>query len=93
MLDDKLITWKGMDIPLIQESWNKTIELMSFELANARSTRDKIKKYMEDFLPQYEIKCNEENNPSDIMESGRIMVRIQTRPRPDHSYSYIDAIY
>ena len=44
---------------------------------------------MEAFLPYYEIKCDEENNPSTAVDSGHIWVRVSDAK----NYRYIDVIF
>ena len=47
---------------------------------------NKVKKLMEALLPDYEIKCDLENNPYDVMAEGKIIARIYDRP----SFTYTD---
>ena len=56
-------------------------------------TRETIKGLMKKELPEYEIKCDEENNPPEVIASGHIIVRVSTKPKLDGSFNYINVIY
>ena len=67
-----------MDLKLIEKTRNKIAPLIADDYPDAK-TRIKVKKLMEAFLPNYEIKCDEENNPPNIIESGNIVVNVYDR--------------
>jgi hypothetical protein len=87
-----LITWNNMDIQLIEKTRDKIAPLIAGEYPDKR-TREKVRKLMEAFLPDYEIKCDGENNPPEFVDSGRLMVRVKTHTLPNQSYDYIDVIF
>lgn len=91
-LSENLKTWGDMDIPKIEKAYNDIAPLIAGEYPDAK-TRTKLKKLMEAFLPDYEIKCDEENNSPKAMDSGNVMVRVSTKIRPDGSHNYINVIF
>ena len=92
MVDSKLVTWGDMDIEAVENAFNKIRPLIEGEYPDSK-TRVKLKKLMEAFLPEYDIKCDEENNPPEVMDSGNIVVKISTKKLPNQTYSYIDVIF
>jgi len=92
MSDGKINTWGDMDIPMIENAYNNIAPLIAGEYPD-RKVRTKIKKLMEAFLPEYDIKCDEENNPPDVMDSGNVMVKVSTKIKSDGSHNYINVIF
>ena len=74
-LDKNLKTWEGMDIEAVEYAFNKISPIIAIDYPDAK-TRAKVKKLMEAFLPDYEIKCDEENNPPEVMDSQHIFVTV-----------------
>jgi hypothetical protein len=64
-----------MDTKKITQAHKTVIESVLFELIN-RETLAKIRRGMEELLPEYKIKCDEENNPIDVVASGKVIVRV-----------------
>ncbi len=91
-LTDNLKTWKNMDIPLIEDAYNKVSELVNLEQCDIK-TMNKIKVMMEKYLPMYEIKCDNENNSPDILDSGHIRVKVIMYTFPRESYHWVDVIF
>jgi len=91
-LDYKSITWKNMDIPLIENAYKKVSEIVSLEQCNTE-TMNKIKSLMETYLPMYRIKCDEENNPPEVIYSGHIRARVMMDTFLSGSYNYVDVIF
>lgn len=89
---EKLKTWEGMDIEAIEYAFNKVSPLIATEYPDAK-TRTKLKKLMEAFLPDYEIKCDEENNSPEVVESQHIMVRVNKYMQHSGVVKYIDVIF
>jgi hypothetical protein len=75
MLDDKLITWKHMDVKAIENAYDKIHPLISGDYPDSK-TRNKLIKLLEAFLPDYNFKCDEENNPPNVVNSGNIVVNV-----------------
>ncbi len=91
-LSEKLITWGDMDIAKITNVYNNIAPIIVGKLTD-KITRNEIKLLMEEALPEYIIKCDEENNPPKVIDSGNIIIRISTKIKPDKSYNYIDVIF
>jgi hypothetical protein len=88
-----LITWgEGADIPQIKEAYEKIAPLVALDIPDA-ITRAKIKKLMKEALPDYEIKCDEENNSPEVIDNGNVMVRVSKPTFPSGSFNYIDVIF
>jgi hypothetical protein len=81
-----------MNIPKIEKTCNDVAPLIAGEYPDA-ITRTKLKKLMEAFLPEYEIKCDEENNTPEAMDAGNIMVTVSTPKRPNGSLNYVNIIF
>ena len=64
-----------MNIKRINQSYEDIRDTVLFEPIS-KETRDRIRRGMEDLLPEYRIKCDEENNPPDVIDSGKIIVRV-----------------
>ena len=91
-LDKKLITWENMDVEKIGRAYQEIKPKIDGEQADAK-TRRKIKSLLQKALPEYKIKCNRENNPPKVVDSGNIVVRVSTKTYPDGSFNYIDIIF
>jgi hypothetical protein len=91
-LSKNLKTWDNMNILLIEKVRNEIASLIAMNFPDVL-TRIKIKNLMEEALPDYEIKCDEENNPPSVVDSGNVKVRVKTKTQPDSSYNYIDVIF
>lgn len=89
MLSPELVTWSGLDIALIEKAYEKIALLVDREMCD-RKTRNRIRLMMIDELPLYHIKCDEENNPPDVIDSGHIFVRISIT---NNNYLYVDVIF
>ena len=81
-----------MDILLIEEAYERIKLMVEMEYPDM-TTRNKIKVLMEEALPDYEIWCDEGNNPPSVVDSNNIMVRIKTLPSSNGSYNYVDVIF
>lgn len=81
-----------MNIKLIEEAYNKISPLIGSDYPDSK-TRTKVKKLMEAFLPDYEIKCDEENNPSFFVDNGNVLVTVKTKTQIDGSFNYVDVIF
>ena len=92
VLSEKLITWGDMDIPKITNVYNNIAPVIAGEYPD-KKIRNEIKLLMEEALPEYVIKCDEENNPPEVMDSGNVFVMVSTKPKPDGSYNYINVIF
>ena len=88
MIDKSLVTWKNMDVKKIDKAYKRVKEKVLFEAID-RETIDAIRRGMEELLPEYKIKCDEENNPTDVIDSGNVMVRVSD-PK---TFSYINVIF
>jgi len=82
----------NLDFQLIKNARDKILPLIITDYPDLIAMK-KIKKLMEEALPDYEIKCDEENNPSTLLESGHVCVMVKTKTRPDDSYSCIDVTF
>ena len=82
-----IVTWADMDIPAIEKAYEDIKPLVLYEPC-FKETRDKIKHMMEIALPNYKVKCDEENNPPNVVDSGNILVRVS-----DYKNSYVDVIF
>jgi len=85
---DQPRTWDGLDIDKIQNVRNEIFGIILFDLINPE-LRDRIKKLMEERLPDYQIKCDEENNPIEVVDSGHVRARVTDTKTQAH----IDVIY
>ena len=92
MISENLKTWEGMDIEAIEYSYNKIAPVIAGDYPDSK-TRTKVKKLMEAFLPDYVIKCDEENNPPEVQDTQHIMVRVSKPAFPDGTTKYIDVIF
>lgn len=75
-----------MNIKEIENAYDKISPLISGEHPNSK-TRNKLKKLLEAFLPDFDIKCDEENNPYYVVDSGNFMVRVSKNDK------YINIIF
>jgi predicted HicB family RNase H-like nuclease len=75
MLHKSLITWDGMNLKKIDKAYKKVRDIILFEAIDGE-TIDTIREGMEKLLPEYKIKCDEENNPPKSIDSGNVMVRV-----------------
>ena len=89
---EKLKTWDGMDIEAIEYAFNKVSPLIATDYPDAK-TRIKLKKLMEAFLPDYDIKCDEENNPPEVQDAQHIMVRVNKYLPYNSGVKYVDVIF
>lgn len=87
-LAPNLKTWEGMDIEAIEYTFNKVFPVIAGDYPDAK-TRTKLKKLMEAMLPDYEIKCDEENNPPEVVDSQHIFVRVFDLKK----LKYVDVIF
>ena len=82
-----------MDIPLIEQAYNDIAPRIEHEFPD-KETRELIKSLMEKLLPDYEIKCDEENNPVNVIDSGNVFVRVIKRsPIQKTVFNYVDVIF
>ena len=65
----------GIDVEYVQEVYDEVSLEMAYELNNKKA-RTKIKDLMESKLPYYEIKCDEENNSPEVVDSGQVWIRV-----------------
>lgn len=91
-LNENLVTWNNLNIKLIEEAYYKISPLISSDYPDSK-IKNKVKKLMEAFLPDYDIICDERNNPSDIVDSGNILVTVKTKTQSNGSYSFVDVIF
>jgi len=89
---EKLKTWESMDVEAIEYAFNKVSPLIATDYPDAK-TRTKVKKLMEAFLPDYDIKCDEENNPSEVVDSGHIFLRVNKYMPHSDMVKYVDIIF
>ena len=78
MIDPKLITWgtgREIDMDLLERTWNEVSPMLIGEMCD-KETRAILKAELEKRLPDYTIKCNEENNPPCVIDNQNIMVRV-----------------
>jgi hypothetical protein len=70
--------------------------LLGTEPMNVKQTRQWVQKVLEGRLKKYSVvvKCNEENNPVDVIKNCLLVARIM-RPNPDRSsgYRFTDLIF
>lgn len=92
LINPSLNTWEDMDINSIEYAYEKISPIIADEYPNAK-TRIKLKTLMEAFLPEYDIKCDEENNPPNLIDSGNIVVKVSTKKTLNGTYKYIDVIF
>jgi hypothetical protein len=92
MLSENLKTWEGMDIEVIEFAYKEISPLIQYDIIDSK-TRTKLKKLMEAFLPDYDIKCDEENNPPEVVDSQHIIMRVSKPAFPDGTTKYIDVIF
>ncbi|TFG71762.1 MAG: hypothetical protein E4H26_11955 [Flavobacteriales bacterium] len=78
----------GIDINYVQEAYDEVREIVVFDMVD-KVTREKIYTMMKEKLPYYRIKCDEENNPTEVIDNGNICARV-TDPA---SGNYIDMIF
>ena len=88
MIDESLNTWKDMDLILIEKAYNKTREHVLFEPIN-KATFLIIKNLMQSQLPNYKVKCDEENNPPQFANGGNILLTVND-PK---SNQYVNVIF
>ena len=91
-LGEGLKTWEGMDIEAIEYAFNKVSPLIASDYSDAK-TCAKLKKLMEAMLPEYDIKCDEENNPPEVVEAQYIMVRVNKYMPHNGLVKYVDVIF
>lgn len=78
----------GLDTDLIQKAYDEILDHVVMDMISSE-LRNKIKKMMGEKLPFYEIKCDQENNPFEIVDAGNVWVRV-TNPK---TKSYIDVVF
>lgn len=92
MLSPELITWDGLDVPAIEDAYNLIAPTIAGKFPD-KETRENILGLMKANLPDYDIKCDEENNPPNVVDSGHVMVRVSTKPKQDGLFNYVDVIF
>lgn len=92
MKNKRLNTWGDMDIDKIEKAYNFVKSLHEYELCN-KKTMDSIRGMMQKELPEYLIKCDEENNPPKVVDSGHIRVKVVEHTHPPGTYNYVDIIF
>jgi len=76
MLEGKdLELWNEVFKSSVEYAAKKILPLVQLEYPTPE-IRVKVLELMKQFLPDYEIKCDEENNPFDVIDSGQIKMRI-----------------
>jgi len=85
---EEVKTPERLDIDLIQDAYDEILEEVLFESITSE-LRNKIKRLMGEKLPFYEIKCDNENNPFDIIDAGNVWVRV-SYPK---TQTYVDVIF
>ena len=78
----------GIDMDYVQKVYDEVSLTIAFDLIN-KDLNDKVKSLMEEKLPYYTIKCDEENNPIDVIDEGHLWVRV-TDPKTNN---YIDLVF
>lgn len=78
----------GIDINYVQDVYDEVVDVVMFDLISPE-LRDKIKGMMKEKLPYYEIKCDEENNPPEVVDNSNVWVRV-TDPA---TKNYIDLVF
>lgn len=78
----------GIDIDYVQEVYDEVSLTIAFDLIN-KDLNDKVKSMMKEKLPYYDIKCDEENNTPETVDSGHLWVRV-TDPE---TKNYIDLVF
>ena len=78
----------GIDFDYVQEVYNEILLEVLRDPADG-ATRQKIKTLMDEKLPYYTIKCDEENNPIEVTDSGHIWARVIDR----ETNNYIDLVF
>lgn len=79
---------EGFNEDQLQRVYDEISLDVAYELTN-ETTRKRIYHLMKEKLPYYEIKCDEENNPPEVVDQGQIWVRV-TDP---NTKTYIDLIF
>ncbi len=74
-IPENLKTWEGMDVEAVEYAFKKIAPVIAGDYPDSK-TRTKLKKLMEAMLPDYQIKCDEENNTFDVADSGHILVTV-----------------
>lgn len=93
MLDPKLITWEYLDMHLIEEAYNYTKKLIMREMCDS-ATRKIIVDLMKSKLPEdYDVKCDEENNPPEVIESQHIVATVSIKNSPVSKINYAELIF
>lgn len=90
MIDKKLITWGGLNIKLIDKAYEEIAPKVQHRMCN-KETRKIIREMMKEKLPEYNITCDESNNPPDVIDSGNILAHVSTYINGE--YKYVDVIF
>ncbi len=81
-----------MDVEALENAFNEIAPKIADKFPD-KETREFIKNQLENRFPEYEITCDETNNPSSVVDSGNIVARVKTRVRFNGAYGYIDIIF
>jgi len=73
-----LINPGALDIDKIQKAYDQILDEVLWEVISS-DLRSKIKRLMEEKLPEYVIKCDEENNPTEVIDAGNIWVKVSDK--------------
>lgn len=64
-----------MNLEKINDAYDLVRDSVLFQMIDGEII-DAIRRGMEDLLPEYKIKCDEENNPPLVIDNGNIIVRV-----------------
>lgn len=81
-------TWDGLDMDLISKAHAEVFNHVVYEAITSEAW-NKIRTYLWIKLPGYHIKCDEENNPIDVVDSGHVHARITD----EKTKAYVDVIF
>lgn len=86
--------WKPeFDIELVQKVYDDVALNVALNMAD-KVTREKIKEQLKNKLPSdFDVKCDDENNPPDVQDRGEIWVRVSKTDKPTNWYQYIDLVF
>jgi predicted HicB family RNase H-like nuclease len=90
MIDKKLNTWSGLNVKLIDKAYEEIAPKVQYRMCN-KETRKIIREMMKEKLPEYDITCDESNNPPDVIDSGNVLVRVSKYIHDE--YKYVDVIF
>lgn len=81
-------TWDGLDMDLISKAHSEVFDHVAFDTITPE-IREKIRTFLWIKLPGYDIKCDEENNDINVVESGHVIATISD----EKTKAYVDVIF